>query len=118
MISKPHAQSEERAATADALRLRSQQRSRRTIEPASGNPKADISQVSGKSLTNNIHDLDCDHEGKNAGKKCVQRAAAVGAIFALIMVMMERPLAAAVLGMVVIEVKGDRGREISRAGEW
>ena len=100
------AQWEEHAAIADALRLRSQQRSRRTIELPGINTRAEISHLAGKSLTNDFHGLDHNRWGKNAGKECVQCAAVVSAIFALITVMMERSFVAVVVGVMDVKNEG------------
>jgi hypothetical protein len=108
-------ESDERAAIADALRLRSQQGSRRTIESPGRNTKADFSQVGGKPLTDDIHCLDRNQGGKNAREKSMQRAAAISAVSVLVTVMMESSLATVVIAVVTMHVRSDCSRETLRA---
>jgi hypothetical protein len=108
-------ESDERAAIADALRLRSQQESRRTIESPGRNTKADISQVGGKPLTDDIHYLDRNQGRKNAREKSMQRAAVISAVSVLVTVMMESSLATVVIAVVTMYVRSDCSRETLRA---
>jgi hypothetical protein len=105
------------AATADALQLRSQQGSRRTVESAGGHALANVSQVGGKPLADSPHGLYRDYGGKNAGKKGVQRATAISAAPAVVAVMMGSFLATVVIAMVIVDVGSDRGWQTLRDGQ-
>ena len=59
-------------------------RSWRTIKPANGDTICDVSQVHDKPLSRDNCGWQLDHWRKNAGKECVQRAAAVHLTIALV----------------------------------
>ncbi len=77
---------------------------------------SDVGQADDKLLTTGNHRVDGNRGRKNAREKSVQGAAAISAIFGLITVMMMKHSLAAV-GMVLIEVKSDCGRKVSRASK-
>jgi hypothetical protein len=92
-------------------------RSWRAIKSARGNTKADISHGGGQPLTDDIHGLDRNHGREYAREKGMQRAAVISVVSALVTVMMESSLTTMVIGVVVMDVRSDCGRDTLRADQ-
>jgi hypothetical protein len=84
-------------------------RSWRTIEAVEINANATVGEMRRKRLTVGFTDLDGNNRRKNAGEKGMQRAAVVGAVRALIAVM--------VRGFAVVMMRVAVGVEAGGSGE-
>ena len=113
MTFKPHAQTEESAAAADALRLRSGQKILVGGQGGWRNPTADIVRVNSKPSIEDGDGLDRDRGRKDASKKSVQSTTVVGDILALIAVVMTRALI--FMGKMVLVVRSHSGKLTVRA---
>jgi hypothetical protein len=80
-------ESEERAAIADALRLKSAQRSWRAIEAAGRDADFAIVQLGGKTRADRCHGPDYEHLREEADEVCMQCAAGIGVDSAVAVVM-------------------------------
>jgi hypothetical protein len=99
-------ESEKRATIADALRLKSTQRSWRAIEAAGRDADFAIVQVGGKARADQRRCPDCDHLREEADEVRMRGAASVGVVSAVVMVMAAAVIAVGpmMMGHVVVMV--------------
>jgi hypothetical protein len=100
-------ESEKRATIADALRLKSAQRSWRAIEAAGRDADFVIVTVGGKARADQRHGPDCDDWREEADKVRMQCAASVGVDSAVVMVMAAAVIAVGPMMMGHVVVMGD-----------
>jgi hypothetical protein len=100
----PMRESEERAATADALRLSSAHWSWRSVETVGRNAKAAIARDHIKALANDAQCLDGNHGRQYAGEERMQRTAMVTKVSGLIAVPMGAALITWVVRVLVMDV--------------
>jgi hypothetical protein len=74
------------------------------VEPARIKSGADVSQIRGEPLADNVRSLDGDHRRKHADKKCMQGAAVIGVVSGLTALVMCASRAILVMQVLIMDV--------------
>ena len=94
----------------------SAQRPWRTVKTAGWHATAQIIQAGSKGFADDAPGLNLNHRGEDAGKICMQRAAGVGKVSAVVTMIMRLPLIAVVICMLMMRMRRVRVRNRLRVG--